>query len=493
MTDLTTAQPPARPRSAPLRWLSICRSPLRALSWRRVLTGGRLSDAGRLPRYMAVFLLGASVLWAPIMGYLATAPLKFSSNASLILPGSGASASVNLNDIGQASSYANSAFSNGSVSPTETYKRLIGADRILDAAAESLGLARSALGQPRVTLVDQTSLIHIEVKGASAEESQLYGEALIAAFFDEIDMLRSDELSTREDSGAGAIEDYTQSVRDTRAAITELQQRSGLTTAAQYHEQVAANDRLKQQHQAMEAEFGNQSEKVAALEAALNLPPESAAATLKLYADAPYLALLEDVSAHSATLAQAAASYGPRHPARVKAEEAFIAARESATARASEVTGLSADALMGLDRAPEGQRAALLSELVRENALRAGLEQQLATLAARIKAEEGRLEGLASLASELEDRQRDFAVAEAVFASAIARTQSTKSDVYASYPLIQVLENPSLPEHPSSPRRKLAIGAGAAATFMLLMGLVLAWVRKPLISRLLEKPADQGA
>ncbi|KZY36120.1 hypothetical protein A3731_16210 [Roseovarius sp. HI0049] len=493
MTDLTTAQPQARPRTAPLRWLSICRSPLRSLSWRRILTGGRLSDAGRLPRYLAIFLLGASALWAPIMGYLATAPLKFSSHASLILPGSGASASVNLNNIGQASSYANSAFSNGSVSPTETYKRLIGADRILDTAAESLGLARSALGQPRVTLVDQTSLIHIEVKGASAEEAQHYGEALLAAFFDEIDKLRSDELATREVSGAGAIEDYTQSVRDTRAAITELQQRSGLTTAAQYHEQVAAHDRLKQQHQEMEAEFGNQSEKVAALEAALNLPPESAAATLKLYADAPYLALLEDVSAHSATLAQAAASYGPRHPARVKAEEAFVAARESALARASKVTGLSADALKGLDRAPEGQRAALLSELVRENALRAGLEKQLATLDARIKAEESRLEGLAALASELEDRQRDFAVAEAVFASAIARTQSTKSDVYASYPLVQVLENPSLPEHPSSPRRKLAIGAGVAATFMLLMGLVLAWVRKPLISRLLEKPADQDA
>ena len=493
MTDQTTAQPQARPRTAPLRWLSICRSPLRALSWRRILTGGRLSDLGRLPRYLAIFLLGASALWAPIMGYLATAPLKFASSASLILPGSGASASVNLNDIGQASSYANSAFSNGSVSPTETYKRLIGADRILDAAAESLGLPRAALGQPRVTLVDQTSLIHIEVKGGSAEEAQRYGEALIAAFFDEIDKLRSDELATREVSGAGAIEDYTQSVRDTRAAITELQQRSGLTTAAQYHDQVAANDRLKQQFQTLEADLGHQSEKVAALEAALNLPPDSAATTLKLYADAPYIALLEDVSAHTATLAQAAASYGPRHPARIKAKEAADAARAAAMARASEVTGLSPDALNGLDRAPEGQRAALLSELVRENALRAGLQKQLATLAARIEAEDDRLAGLASLASELEDRQRDFAVAEAVFASAIARTQSTKTDVYASYPLIQMLENPSLPEHPSSPRRKLAIGAGGAATFMLLMGLVLAWVRKPIISRLLHMPGTQTA
>jgi hypothetical protein len=47
---------------------------------------------------------------------------------------------MNLNGIGQASSYANSAYSNNLVSLTETYKRLIGADRILDTAATSIGL-----------------------------------------------------------------------------------------------------------------------------------------------------------------------------------------------------------------------------------------------------------------------------------------------------------------------------------------------------------------
>ena len=84
-------------------------------------------------------------------------------------------------------------------------------------------------------------------------------------------------------------------------------------------------------------------------------------------------------------------------------------------------------------------------------------------------------------------------MAEAVFASAIARTESSKNDVYASYPLIQVLENPSLPDAPSSPRRKLAIAAGVAATLMLLIGLTLAWIRKPIVSRLLVAPKDQNA
>ena len=85
----------------------------------------------------------------------------------------------------------------------------------------------------------------------------------------------------------------------------------------------------------------------------------------------------------------------------------------------------------------------------------------------------------------MQDLQRDFSVAEAVFATAIARTQSTKSDVYASYPLVQVLENPSLPDRPSSPNRKLAIAAGGAATLMMLMGLLMGWMRSAVIGRLI--------
>ena len=109
MTMQDTSQATAAPTHMP-----------RLLSLRRILMGGRIGDGDRFPRYLAFALLGGAMIWAPITGYLSTAPLSFKSNTSLILPGSGASASLNLNGIGQASSYADSAFSNSSVSPTET-------------------------------------------------------------------------------------------------------------------------------------------------------------------------------------------------------------------------------------------------------------------------------------------------------------------------------------------------------------------------------------
>lgn len=65
----------------------------------------------------------------------------------VVMSFSGVSASMNENGIGQATSYANSAFASNPVSPTETYKRLLGTDRIVDGAAASLNIRRTELGQ----------------------------------------------------------------------------------------------------------------------------------------------------------------------------------------------------------------------------------------------------------------------------------------------------------------------------------------------------------
>ena len=159
----------------------------------------------------------------------------------------------------------------------------------------------------------------------------------------------------------------------------------------------------------------------------------------------------------------------------------------SAISRAVALTGLSTDELNVLDIAPNGERAALLAELVGMHAKYMGAKEQFDAMLTQNAAQAARLDEMATAAARLQDLQRDFSVAEAVFASAIARTQTSKSDVYASYPLVQVLENPSLPDEPSSPNRKLAIAAGGAATMMMLIGLLLGWTRSAIIKTLIKK------
>ncbi|SFC09611.1 GumC family protein [Tropicimonas isoalkanivorans] len=482
MTDCTALPPETATPSRRFRFL---RMPLRDLSVARIFRGGRVNDAGRLPRYTFLFLLGASLVWAPITGYLKTAPLRYTSSMSLILPGSGASASVNLDRIGQASSFANSPFASSSVSPTETYKRLLAADRIRDAAAATLDMVRADFGEPRVTLVDQTGLIHVEMTGNSPADAQARGDALLVAFYSEVDALRSDELTVREDGGRGALEEYRRSVAATRSEISRLQRETGLINAGQYEELVRETDVLRGTIAQLSSELTERIEATEALRVTLAVSPEAASATLKLHADSEFNQIIEEMSRHAASVAEAEGRYGPNHPSLKAARESLDATRLRALDTAVRITGMSATEVARLDLSPVGGRAELLARLVEYDSERAGQAAELAALEQQLAGLEARVLDLIEPAARLEDLQRDFSVAEAVFASTTARSQTSKVDLFASYPLVQVLENPSLPEAPSSPKRKLAIAAGVAATLFLLMGLTLGWIRRRLIDRLL--------
>ena len=469
------------------RILTTIRTPLHRLTALRVIRGGRLKDWGRLPRYLGFFAMGAAAIWMPITGYLSSAPLSFRSDMSLILPGSGASASVNLTEIGQASSYANSAFASNAVSPTETYKRLLAAERIVKAAARELALAPDGFGHPRVELVDQTGLIHVSITGPSPEAAQRRLQALMAAFFSEIEALRKDEILTRESGAGQALAGYRDSVRDTRAAITRLQQDSGLISTEQYHALVREVDALEGLTLDLRAKLEDRDGAVRALEAVLQLTPDLAAAALRLHADSEFAALAAEVSERSAKLSGIVGHMGAGHPTREAAQRDYTAAAQRMTARATELTGLDAAQLTRLDMSHVGSRTELLKDLVTLGAERRGLQAEYATQLARLQDLRSRRDALITPAAQLEDLQRDFAVSEAVFASALARIQSSKADLFASYPLVQVLEDPSRPDVPSSPRRKLALAAGGAATFFLLIGLVLGWIRRPLIDRIVSQ------
>ena len=100
---------------------------------------------------------------------------------------------------------------------------------------------------------------------------------------------------------------------------------------------------------------------------------------------------------------------------------------------------------------------------------------------------QARSPALIAQASELADLQRDHHIAEAVFSSALARIDTNKQDPFASYPLVQTLAEPSLPKRPSSPSLMIALAGALAASVLTIMAFALAWLRQPLLDRLLRK------
>lgn len=441
----------------------------------------------RCSRYLTFFLMWCIGIWMPIFTYLVNTPPKYTSDMALILPGSGASATINLESIGQASSYASSAFASGSISPTQTYKRLITATRIRMAAAIALDLPIADLPPPSIDLVDQTGLIRVQVKGPSASEAQLRAEAILEAFQTELTLLRNDELQMREQSAVSAIEEYRRAVAATRVDIDRLQQETGFLSKDQFSAQVRDNDALQVLTENAQARLLEKVAFVASLETTLGLPAQKAALVLNLYSDNRYLTFAADASEKSTVLAEMKSQYGSRHPRVLEAQAHYDLAQHTLVSIAVARTGLSRAEVVGLEMSQRGDRTALLADLVRSEAERQGADAEYRTLYERCMKEREKLEVIAPMAARLEDLQRDFRVSEAVFTSAIARGQSTKVDVYASYPLVQVLEAPSLPLNPSSPRRMLTIAAGVAATFCVLIALSLGWARFSMINWLIAR------
>ena len=115
-----------------------------------------------------------------------------------------------------------------------------------------------------------------------------------------------------------------------------------------------------------------------------------------------------------------------------------------------------------------------------------GLLDSIVTLDDQIAAQQERVVKLSKDASHLADLRRDVQVAEAVFSSALARIGTNKSDIFASYPMVQPLEAPAEPVRPRSPQPLLAIGGAVFATLTLVFSLVLTWIRTALLRRLLK-------
>lgn len=456
----------------------------------RVFRGGRVADFGRLPRYLVIFGLTAGAVWTPISAYVRYTPPSFTSDVSLILPGSGAQASVNLADLGQASSSAASAFSSSRVSPTETYKRLLAANRTLERAAAALDTPMGALGEPKIQLVDETSLIHFAMVGGSPEEAQARAAMVLNVFLDEIEILRRDEMASREASAQEAIAGYEDAVDDLRVRIATLQAESGLVSFSHYEDLVKERDELITKLDGAAADRRAVDAQMISLQRKLGVSPELAASNLRLHADPEYQELARSLSENRAKLALAQGRFGPRHPQVTNAVQKLSGTEAQLRARGTRVLGDDIMAKSGtLDIAPDPARASLLAELVELAGLCENLASAEETLTAQREAADARIQVLAPLASRLDDLSRDYQVAETVFSSALARVDTTKSDIYASYPLVQVLADASLPIKPTSPKPMIAIAAGIAATLMLLMGLILAWVRRPLIDKLLTRPA----
>lgn len=406
-----------------------------------VLVRDGLPSIGRYRRYFAAMAGPLALVWVLAAAYIAFAPDRFDSRMTLILPGTGVGASMNLESIGQASTNTSSAFSSPSLSPTENYKRLLMSDLVLNDAAVIAEVDQGEFPQPAIKLIDQTNLIEVRLSSGAPDTAKAQLGALRYAFTSALDNLREDEARTREDADAKRIANLEGKVNEAQQALLDFQGETGLVSLDQFAARITALDQLKSSERDRRVQVAETGAAAARLSATLNISLVQARRAMQLKADPEFQELLTRYAKTVGEYSERSGTLGDAHGSM----EGLIAERATLQSelarRGKDLTGLDeAQVLSFADLAATNAREGLFSSLSQRDSDTAGNNAALSELRRQIAEKSKDAEEQVSQAAQLADLLRDLRVAEAVFSSALAQLDTNKSDPFASYPLVQTLE-----------------------------------------------------
>ena len=450
-----------------------------------VLIRDGLPSVGRYRRYLTAMAAPLALIWICAFAFILFSPDRYDSRMTLILPGTGVGASMNLETIGQASTNTASAFSSPSLSPTENYKRLLMSDLVLNNAAERTGDEREAFPAPYIKLIDQTNLIEVRVSAATPNAAQARMEALKASFDSALENLRDDEARTREGADAKRIGGLERKVDEAQQALLDFQGETGLVSLSQFSGRIAALDQLKASERDRRVRVAETSAAANRLAQTLDITLSEARRAMQLKADPEFQELLSRYAKAAGEHSERTGTLGNAHGAieELAAEKASL--RADLARRGIELTDLNESAILDFaDLSVTAARENLFSSLSQRDSDASGNGSALVELRRQIAQQSADTDEQVEQAARLADLLRDLRVAEAVFSSALAQLDTNKSDPFASYPLVQTLEAPSLPSSTAGPSALLIILAALMASIFVTIGFLLLWLRQPIIRKL---------
>ncbi len=437
--------------------------------------------------YFRFALLSLLIVWFIVFTAQRMLPHDFISKATLIVPGGNPSVSVSLDSIGQSSTTPGSAYNTGALSPKVVYREMAQSEGVRAEAARALSMSLEEFGAPRIRLVDETALIHIEFRALAPDGAQRRAAALIDALQRQLDKLRQDELDRRSATVNANLQVYHDAVNVARRRIAQVQDESGLVSIAQFTEisnsLVVRTRRLAE----LKADLDRLDTEQSVLTSRLKLSAREAAAALKLVGDPAVAKLLMDYAELTTQLNAERRRLGPEAPALIQMEkrwDSLSSQIDEAIGRADVSVGQNLDMLINLSNS--SHQADLFKRLVGNESALEGKRREFATTTAETHGLERDIKRLSLAAAKLDDHRKDLLVAEAVLTTAMARLHTSKSDIFGSYPLLQVLSPPNLPTRLGTNGAALALAGGLAGTILISLGWFFAWLRHTYVHRRLK-------
>ena len=437
-------------------------------------------------KYLLVGVLCNGTLWAFSLYYLKKTPSTYTSELLIHVAGSGPGVSVNLPSIGQANTSSNTAFGSHS-DPRENYKLMTISVTILSAAAKALKIPESEFGKPNVNLINNTTLLKVETKGNSPELAQQKAWSIYTALYDRLEVLREEEQAERDKSVQNALADAQVKLTSAQKKIAQYKAESGLSSSAQVKQLIDNLGRLQMQYIETAAKYRQVSDRLKQQSLTLGLQSQQAADALVLATDREFQKILEQYTNANSTLLELRTNRGENYPDVIKArrEQKYALQRliERGQILLRKPVAKSTLELLVLDNGNGSgeKRANLFVQLVDLRAEQVGLAGKTANLTKQMQNLNAELAILTQKEAVLDSLDRDLQIAQAVFASTLTKLDLSKGDRFASFPMMQIIEKPTLSTDPSAPKPKLVMAGTIVGCLLITTGLTILWWREPLV------------
>ena len=437
-------------------------------------------------KYILLAVLCNGALVALSVAYLKKTPPTYTSEALIHVASGGSGVSVNLPSIGQATTSSGTSFGSHS-DPKENFKLMATSPTILQTAANDLEVTKSEFGKPMIELINNTTLMEFSAKANTPKEAQKKVWAVYNALYNRLSKLREEELAQKNQYVEDTLREYQITLTKAQKKLSDYKASSGFTSGDQVKKLI--ENLAKIQIDYVETSVLNRqvSDRRQQLSENLNLSPEEAANALVLGTDQEFQKILDQFTAANSALINVRAIRGVNYPDVVKARKEREENLKALLTRGGLLLKKPTDKLaldfLILDNSNGSgdKRANLFSQLIDLHSEQVGIAGKLNQLRKEILGLNNQLSVLTQKEAIFETLDRDLQIAQAVFASTLTKLDLSQSDIFASFPMIQMIEEPGLAKTPATPKPGLVMAGTAVGCIFISIGLTILWWREPLI------------
>lgn len=448
------------------------------------------SSAWALKKHIALMFMCAALI---SLAYLKLENPKYKTSWIMLLPGTERASTINLDNLGEARSSGKNAYGSVSISPKNTYKEIALSHAVISLASTEMGVEPFAFNKPRIKLIDQTPAIEFTFKGSSQEGLREKAVLYNSVFHQVLDNLRNNEIERHFQGVEVNLKEAKKRLNQARQAIVEYQNNSSIVSDNQFRTWLNDAEELRTKQSNAEVDFALLDATLNSQLEQLNLTPEQAKAFLLIQASPANQSAMLMLGDKLAQLASMSKIYGTENPLRQEVERQISGIRQALADNLKSNPLLSTikwPQLYGLLSKEMGKN---LQEINAQTSKLEGVKAQLNALAVQRTLYEKRIKEHTKEAAELSDLKRNHQIAEAIFSSALTKLDTSRLDIYATYPLTQLLTQPGQNIKRDRLQVKLVIVALFMGFGLLSLALILTHLRQRLqTEQLIKLPSEEA-